>query len=736
MQKITVAIAAAFVVFAAFGAYAVAADRSAGNVRVGAATRAAPTARMPAMPTGAPAPEAAAPVVVVAPTAPAGDCRALYRECMDQFCLLDATEGERCGCSDVRNDSAIRRMIEETDRIQAEAERIYREDVEREELGARASEVFGDSPNRARRQDCENRGWIWNEARRTCRRPGILNQTDDFDEIDDNLFGSHVHRMAHDSCKAHLESCPGGINGNESTMATTLYERQIATDCRNFRTYLEDQRRIAQNNMSIAQAAVRAKRVEHWDRNNRFNHPQCFAAYTDCMRVIAGCGDQFENCICDEENFATVTEFRATDCDRRLLTRRQESCDHILEECQRHRTAVKQQFDTERDSIISRAKRFVAENFAHTCLSRTWACLEDNCAYSTNVQCLNSINIAAGICPIIQRCDDFMATGGARAGEFKSSIEDRLGALATKVCEDDVARCLRNRCGEDFGAPECIGRSPLEVAALCPQNMLLACRTQSANDFGIIREGTLWRLEYQLEQGCINRLAERLGEICAPDMVNCVASWDVIDRAQSLAELLENASTTLIQEHADAEVAAIFAVLESDSRIDACAGNTGGRNVGDRIFTSARLAAQMQAKNRLQRQFWTKRAELSRDEDATTKRSRCENNEIGLDMGTRPTGDRAGNWISSMVFEEALMNCRVTRVQRVCATSGQSQASAALKAGAGLAAGGAGAGAMLGPWGAIIGGVVGGAGGAIAGARAGGFQTNCQDIESIENFAM
>ena len=58
------------------------------------------------------------------------ECRAAYRECMDDFCLLDESEGERCSCSD--NIKQSKTLIQEIQKIQSEAELLYTEGVERE----------------------------------------------------------------------------------------------------------------------------------------------------------------------------------------------------------------------------------------------------------------------------------------------------------------------------------------------------------------------------------------------------------------------------------------------------------------------------------------------------------------------------------------------------------------------------------------------------------------------------
>ena len=50
-------------------------------------------------------------------------CRDAYRECMDNFCLLDESQGERCACSD--NINRAKNKIKEVLEIQAEADKLF-----------------------------------------------------------------------------------------------------------------------------------------------------------------------------------------------------------------------------------------------------------------------------------------------------------------------------------------------------------------------------------------------------------------------------------------------------------------------------------------------------------------------------------------------------------------------------------------------------------------------------------
>ena len=71
------------------------------------------------------------------------NCRDVYRACMDDFCLLDETEGGRCACSD--NIERSKKLIQEIQDIQSKADDLYTVGVEREKLGAKAKLVFGES---------------------------------------------------------------------------------------------------------------------------------------------------------------------------------------------------------------------------------------------------------------------------------------------------------------------------------------------------------------------------------------------------------------------------------------------------------------------------------------------------------------------------------------------------------------------------------------------------------------
>ena len=218
-----------------------------------------------------------------APAAGNANCRDAYRECMDAFCLLDESEGLRCACSDNINRS--KSLIQEIQQIQADADKLYTEGVEREQLGAKAKLVFGESE----------------AAKKTSLASGVnfiewLNSGND-DEEDGSVgedvdIGDSLYNMASEYCADTLQAC-----GTKSEMEEMLYQRQIIADCKSFDSYLADQKTNATANKRTAESAVRKARLEMLDTTNKYNRGECLLAYKSCISDKGGCGSHFENCL-------------------------------------------------------------------------------------------------------------------------------------------------------------------------------------------------------------------------------------------------------------------------------------------------------------------------------------------------------------------------------------------------------------------------------------------------------
>ena len=623
-----------------------------------------------------------------------GDCRKSYRACMDEFCLLDESEGERCACSSNINKS--KSLIKEIQDIQAEADKLYTEGVEREQLGAKARLVFGESES----------------AKKASRASGLsftqwLNGDDEDGLSADDDIGDGLYAMAAEYCADELDAC-----GDKADMEEMLYGRQIVADCKAFDSYLVDQKATALAYKRTAESAVRKARLEMLDTTNKYNRGECLLAYRACISDKGGCGSNFENCL-----------------DADLLSRRANACENVLDQCMAVRKDVLSDWEMEAESILVDATKYADKYARQTCLARIQDCLEIGCSTETNSACLTNVNVAAGVCPVIDECNE-MIPG------IKSVVNDKLGYLRTQFCQNDVDKCLRNKCGENFTAPECVGKKTSEITALCPQTMFPSCKNE--NQFDIIVQAALLQMDYQMMQGCLNHFGEELGKVCGTDMA-CLPSDSTVESLKKLpnSEAKMIALRQTVRDNASAAVDEFFKQFEKDVTVAACRDSqkpAGRRSLGDSVFNSAKLIAHISAENRALRALESKIAELSREQDIETARQACLTT---YKVEKKETGKKNYSYIRSVSFEPDLRNCHVCRMQQVCETGGETKATSALKSAAGGLSAGAAAGTMVNPgWGTVIGGVVGAVGAGVMGAVSGGEEEFCQEIESCEDVNM
>ena len=628
---------------------------------------------------------------------PSNDCRVAYRECMDSFCLLDESQGGRCACSD--NIERAKSKINEVLKIQEEADKLFTEGVEREQLGAKARLVFKDNDNK-KITSIDFISWLNTD-------------TDDGDVGEDLDIGDSLYAMAEKYCKSELKSC-----GDKAKMEETLYSRMVVQDCKTYDSYLKEQKSNAESNKRIAESAVRKARLEMLDTTNKYNRGECLLAYRSCIADKGGCGVNFENCL-----------------DAGLLERRSNACENVLDQCIAVRDYVVEDWAEESQSVLKEAAKYADTNKRGTCIARVQNCLEESCSTSTNSECLTNVNIAAGICPVITECNDLVPG-------FQSAVNDKLKYLQTKFCENDVDKCLQDKCGVDYTKPECVGKKPYEIAKLCPQDMFPSCK--NAKQFDIIVQSAMLQMDYQMYTGCVNYFAEQLGNVCGTDMaclpiVNSVESLTVLPKTDAkLANLRAN-----VIADSDAAVEEFFKQFEKDKTVAACADSQSGdvskrvkgkNSLGTNVFNTAKLLAKMSAENRNLRELDSKIMELTRKEDVDAAKKVC----LATYKVESPQKSKSNyTYIKSVSFEPQMRNCHVCRIQQVCEQGGESKATSALKAAAGGLSAGASAGTMISAgWGTAIGGVVGAIGGGVLGAMSGGKQDFCQEMEVCEDINM
>ena len=623
-------------------------------------------------------------------------CRDAYRACMDEFCLLDESEGSRCACSSNINQS--KSLIQEIQDIQAEADKLYTEGVEREQLGAQARLVFGESE----------------AAKKSSAASGInfadwINSGTDEDASlgMDSDIGDPLYAMAAEFCADRLEAC-----GDDAAMEEMLYSRMIVQDCKSFESYLKDQKSLAEMNKRTAESAVRQARLQMLDTTNKYNRGECLLAYRSCIADKGGCGVNFENCL-----------------DADLLNRRANACENVLDQCMAVREYVLEDWQDESEMILEEAAKYADQNARNTCTARIQLCLEDSCSTATSTTCLSDINVAAGICPVIDECNELVPG-------LKDIIAGDLGKIRTRFCQNDIDACLRDKCGENFTAPECLGKSTSYIASLCPQDMFTSCKDEK--HFDVILQAVLMQLDYQMVQGCVDYFSEQLGKVCGTDMACLPTDLEILsltDVPQTKAE--KDALYAQVRENTIEAVNEFFEQFEQDKTVAACQDSekpSGRMRLGESVFWSAKSIAETSAVDRAERELDAKIAEISSQQSLEEAEQNC------YTMYAVETPDKSSknySYIRSVTFEPALRNCHVCRMQQVCEEGGQDKMTGALQGVAGGLSAGASMGTMVNAgWGTLIGGVVGAVGGGLMGAAASNEETFCQQIETCEDINM
>lgn len=642
-----------------------------------------------------PEPTAEAEKIVAAVIGP-DECRDAYRECMDDFCMLDESEGGRCSCSN--NIKQSKSLIQEIQQIQSEAELLYTEGVEREKLGAQAKFVkFGESET----------------AKKASRVSGIdlvawINGGGSAESLAaDEDIGDNLYDMAAESCEYILSQC----DVKRAEMEERLYQREIIKDCKAFDGYLAEQKRGAESNKRTAQAAVRSATLDMLSTTNKYNRGECLLAYRACISDKGGCGVNFENCL-----------------DAALLNRRANACENVLDQCMAVKSFVLEDWTAESKMILADAAKYSEENMRLTCNAKIRSCLEEGCAVSTDSGCLTNVNVAAGVCPIIDECND-------KIPGIKQSWNDKLAELRTNFCQNDIDKCLRDKCGTNFTAPECVGKSTADITAMCPQGMFASCKGEKY--FDVIVSSVLLQMDYQMVQGCINYFDEQLGRVCGTDM-NCLPKSDIVENLNKLPS-----GGTDLREQVRAEskkaVTEFFKQFDNERTIVACKSAVqpaGRRSLKDSVFTTAKMIAEIGAENRYLADLESRVAELSRAQDTEEARQNCLTM-YAVEKKPKATDENKNySYIRSVSFEPSLRNCHVCRMQRVCETGGESKLLSAGKYAVGGITSGGSLGVLGGGWGALIGAAAGGVAGGIYGASVGGKTDFCQEIESCEDINM
>ncbi len=705
------------------------------NMRAQAASRNAPSAanlNLEALPTGAtragaaitsaanlgltPVPGSAAGLragatdnktVPAAQPASSGDCRKDYRDCMDTFCLRSEEDGRRCSCSDNYFAAESRNKAVE-DKIRIADEKNVKE-VARIRAGAIADSVMGPAGDSGEEITMED----------------MLRSLEDTAPVgtvaDDKFFGDVQFNTAYSQCKTMLNSCE-----DKREMEELLYAQLVSSDCKEFDGYLDEKERNAELYVLGAEMNLVAARKEMFGKVNKYNRGECREAYRTCIQNAGGCGADFENCL-----------------DETALRLAGHVCEGILNQCMDTRPYVLSDWAEEQKTVLKNANLRAEELKPQMCYTRIQGCLEENCAKSTNALCLSNINIASGVCKVIDECDKLVPG-------MKSYVEGELGLLNHIFCRNDITSCLIEKCGTDFASQECEGQPVETIMAKCPQNLFPACKSEK--NFKLITNDAMLIISDSLRERCTNRFSELLGQTFGTDMARLpmdsqVASLTAVPKTETELVALRDRVRQNAREAVDKEIEK----MREGDKISDCVKN---RAVGDAVFNTAVMIAQIGAENRAIRELELKIIELNRSASLVDKKRECEvtlypkqeapTNIAGLNIRGKSQSEinkiiaaNTYTYVKTSKFEDSLSTCHVCRVQHSVELGGEKEATSGLKSMSGMASSGASTGMMAaGGWGALAGLVIGGVGGFAAGYASGGQTLFPIETESCEDIAM
>ncbi len=473
-------------------------------------------------------------------------CYDAYYGCMDQFCILDNTNGGTCACSDQNAD--LEREYNLIKNTLNEADRIEKVEVEKIMAGAQADIIF----NGTRRYDKDGNVVGVNDVvqlteeeekeQRKKEIDDIFNKTI-YDDDDDDEFisldliaeksGSELFDVAEKICVGRApESCSKDI-----PFLRQLYSRQILADCKAFENENKTAKANAMKAMAKAESAVVEARKKMYKSVNEYGLGECMVAFKKCMVGEDACGDNWENCVFGiaSQNMQNDTstdnkqyrenvskwskEYDITTSTLEIISAKRDICERVLDKCMAVRDQVWEKFLREAAPTIKIAEQKAESKMRQSCLGDITECIQIACisdiahkGVATMDACLAKPEMVRSFCKIeLDRCEK-MDSG------IWDFVKLELASLGSEACEQEVKDCLtdENRCGPNF--ENCIGLDLEYVQTMCPVERLVVCSKGKPDfkqsDIEFIVRGLYNELDLTMLTQCQKIIDERMKELC------------------------------------------------------------------------------------------------------------------------------------------------------------------------------------------------------------------------------
>ena len=464
------------------------------------------------------------------------ECYDAYYGCMDQFCILDNEDGGSCACSD--KNAEYEKRLEKIKDTLSEADRLKTEEVERVQAGANADIIF----NGAREYNKKGEVVKSTEKSAADKKKALLSLWDEMSDDDEDAFGDMLDsigdktgdalfKAADQLCRSQMDedACKKDI-----PLLKQMYSRQIVSDCKGFANSIEKKEAEAKNEMSSANAAVRAALKESFDSANKYDRGECMVEYKKCMQKEDACGKDWENCVFTiaSENMQnkqavstaktkvkTVNTYDITASTMEILESKRYICERVLDSCVAVRDNVWQDFLREAAPTIKLAESKIESKKRQSCLSDISKCIQKACkddiagkGVETMDACLARPDMARSFCKVeIDPCERMEP-------QIWGYVKDKLAAMRVDACTQEVKDCFTDdtRCGEDFS--KCIGMDYAYIHDICPIDKLVVCKQAnpkfSMSDLDSMLMGLYLNIDNSALETCQNLVAEKMTEVC------------------------------------------------------------------------------------------------------------------------------------------------------------------------------------------------------------------------------
>ena len=466
------------------------------------------------------------------------ECYDAYYGCMDQFCILDNSNGGSCACSDLNAD--LEKQLASIQDTLSEAERIRTEEVERVQAGANADIIFNGS-----RQYDKNGNVIYSksaEQTKEEKRANLLSLWDDVSfDFDDDMFENSMETIADKTggalfnaadalCREQIpSSCAKDLN-----FLHQLYARQITSDCKAFENSIAQNKARADAELAAANADVRNALRESLAASNKYDLGQCMVEFRKCMQTEDACGAGWMNCVSTiasenmQNNAATSTAktkvktvdvYNITASTMEMLNAKRNICENVLGSCVAVRDQVWPAFLREAAPTIRVAEINAESQFRQSCLTNISNCIHKACmddiagrGVATMDACLSRPEMARSFCKVeIDPCERMEPL-------IWGYVSDKLAAMRVDACTTEVKECFTDetRCGADFS--NCIGMDYDYIHNICPLEKLVVCKANnpkfSMSDLDSMLMGLYLNIDNAALNNCQNLVNTKMAEVC------------------------------------------------------------------------------------------------------------------------------------------------------------------------------------------------------------------------------